>query len=297
MDINTNSLASMRKGFTSLFDEGLNSAKPQWNAVAMEVPSTTKSNNYGWLANSTAIREWVGDRVVKKIAEAGFEIQNKDWEQTQGVDRNDIQDDNLGVYAPLMKLMGFNAAMHPDELVFSLLKGGFTKNGYDGQYFFDTDHPVINADGSVSSVSNTGGGSGNAWFLLDTSKPIKPIIFQNRKKFSFQSFTDENDHHVFMKKEFLYGGDGRYNVGYGLWQLAYGSKQTLDATAYAAARTAMLSMKGDNGKPINVSPTLLVVGPSNEKAALDLIQAERLANGATNTYRNTATVLVSPYLD
>ena len=26
-----------------------------------------------------------------------------------------------------------------------------------------------------------------------------------------------------MRKEYLYGVDGRYNAGYGLWQLAYGS--------------------------------------------------------------------------
>ena len=43
-------------------------------------------------------------------------------------------------------------------------------------------------------------------------------------------------------------------------------------------------------------PNLLLVGPSNEKAALDVVQAERLANGADNVYRNTAKVVTCPWL-
>lgn len=61
------------------------------------------------------------------------------------------------------------------------------------------------------------------WYLLCTSRAIKPIIYQERKKIKFVSKTADNDDNVFMKDEFLYGADGRNNVGYGFWQMAYGS--------------------------------------------------------------------------
>lgn len=62
-----------------------------------------------------------------------------------------------------------------------------------------------------------------AWFLLDTSRPIKPLIYQQRKKAKFVSKTAETDDNVFMSKKFIYGADSRGNAGFGFWQMAVGS--------------------------------------------------------------------------
>ena len=43
-------------------------------------------------------------------------------------------------------------------------------------------------------------GHDSMWFLLCTSRPIKPLIYQQRKKAKFVSLTSENDANVFMKK-------------------------------------------------------------------------------------------------
>ena len=85
-------------------------------------------------------------------------------------------------------------------------------------------------------------------------------------------------------------------MGYGLWQLAYASKQALDLQAYADARASMQSQKADNGKPLVIRAAELWVPPSLEQAALEVIQADRLANGASNVMRGTAKVVVCPYL-
>ena len=66
-------------------------------------------------------------------------------------------------------------------------------------------------------------GHDSAWFLLSTSRPLKPLIYQERKKAKFVSKTAETDENVFMKKQFLYGADSRGNAGFGFWQMAYGS--------------------------------------------------------------------------
>ena len=62
-----------------------------------------------------------------------------------------------------------------------------------------------------------------AWYLLCTSRPIKPLIYQQRKKAKFVSKTQETDDNVFLSKKFLYGADSRGNAGFGFWQMAYGS--------------------------------------------------------------------------
>ncbi|RKJ70011.1 head protein [Butyricicoccus sp. 1XD8-22] len=66
-------------------------------------------------------------------------------------------------------------------------------------------------------------GHDSAWFLLCTTQPVKPLIYQERKKPKFVSKTNETDDNVFMSKQFLYGVDARGNAGYGFWQMAYGS--------------------------------------------------------------------------
>lgn len=296
MNINSPTLERLRTSFTSLYNGSYLSTQSLYQDLAMVVNSTGKDETYGWLGNTTAFREWLGDRVVQNLSESGFVIKNKAFENTVSVKRADIEDDNVGVYSPLFQMLGMDAKLHPDTLLFPLIAAGFATTCYDGQYFFDTDHPVVDAAGVTQSVSNTGGGSGAAWFLLDTSKPIKPFIYQKRKDYSFVSLTDESNDNVFKRAEYVYGVDGRGNVGYGLWQLAYGSKQTLDAAAYETGRAAMIGMKGDGGKPLNVMPNILLVGPSNEAAAKKIVAAAQLAGGATNTNFGTAKVVVVPWL-
>lgn len=68
--------------------------------------------------------------------------------------------------------------------------------------------------------------SDTAWFLLDTTRPIRPLIYQERKKPEFVAQVDPKDPSVFNSKTFLYGVDSRGNAGYGFWQMAYGSTGT-----------------------------------------------------------------------
>lgn len=290
--INQTNLATLFTAFKAAFNTGFRESETYWNNVATLVPSTTKEEKYGWLGQFPRLREWVGDRHVKGMAAHDYSIRNKRYEATIGVPRDDLEDDTYGVYTPLMQEMGYAAATHPDELVFALLAAGFTTTCYDGQYFFDTDHPV-----GEGTVSNSGGGASNPWFLLDTRRPLKPLIFQRRRDYALRSMTDMNDEQVFNRDEYRYGVDARVNVGFGFWQQAYGSKQALDAAAYAAGREAMMAFKSDEGRPLGVRPNLLVCGPSNESEAKTILEAERDASGASNIYRNTAQLLVVPWLD
>ena len=67
------------------------------------------------------------------------------------------------------------------------------------------------------------GSSTTAWYLIDASHKIKPLIYQERKKPEFTSIIDAKDENVFMRGTYLYGVDCRCNAGFGLWQMAYGS--------------------------------------------------------------------------
>ncbi len=288
-------------GYRGDFQAGVKTADPTWKKIATEVPSTSKSNTYGWLGKFPAFREWVGDRVLNSMKAHGYSIVNKTYESTIGVGRDDVEDDNVGVYSPLFQEMGRMAQIHPDILAYGLLALGTSTPCYDGQNYFDTDHPVYpNADGTGTAVSvsnyNDGGASpGPAWYVMDTSRAIKPVILQNRRAPVLQSMTKLDDEHVFTANEYRFGADCRRNVGLGLWQLAYCSKAELNADNLWAAVAAMRDFTADGGQKLGVRPTLLVVPGSMEKQATRLLERE-LDGNSSNELKGRLELLVADYL-
>jgi phage major head subunit gpT-like protein len=94
----------------------------------------------------------------------------------------------------------------------------------------------------------------------------------------------------------MYGVRARVNAGFGLWQLAFGSKDTLNAANYAAARAAMMDFRSDGGKVLGITPSVLVVPPALEEAAMRLVNSEFGTGGESNPWKGTAKVIVTPYV-
>lgn len=295
MDINSTNLQALYRAFNAAFQSGFTGVPTYWQKVATLVPSSASQEDYGWLGDVKAMREWIGDREINSIKQHGYSIKNRAWELTQGVDRDKIEDNQVGMYNPLFSMMGDSAAKHPDELIFALLAAGFETNCYDGQYFFDTDHPVL-VDGVSTSVSNYQAGAGNPWYLLDLSRPLKPLIFQQRKKPNFVAMDKETDGNVFTRKEYLYGIDCRDNAGFGFWQMAFGSKSDLDPANFEAAYNAMTALKKDNGQPLGIKPTALVVGSTNASAGRQIVQAQLINGGDSNINFNRVELIECPWL-
>lgn len=86
-----------------------------------------------------------------------------------------------------------------------------------------------------------------------------------REKYDLQAVNNHNDTRVFMTDEYLYGVRARANAGFGLWQLAFGSRAPLTAANYAAARASMSSIKSDQGRVLGIRPNVLVVPPALER--------------------------------
>ena len=295
LTVNSANLRLLQQSFSAAFTKGLGRTKPVWDQVAMRIPSSTAENVYAWLAANFQIREWIGDRVMQNLADYNYVIRNRDFEGTVEVLRNAIADDQYGIYASMFEQMGDSTNLFPDKLVFQALKAGTATTCYDGQYFFDTDHPV-GVPGKEVSVSNHMGGSSEAWYILDTSKVMKPMIFQEREPFKMIRKDKDDDDNVVFRKKYIYGVDGRSNVGYGLWQLAFVNKNTLDTAAIRATLTAMAAQKDNNGEPLNVMGTTLVCSPNLYETAVDLMAKDYLATGESNTLKGRLKVVQSGWL-
>ncbi|WP_087022419.1 Mu-like prophage major head subunit gpT family protein [Thaumasiovibrio subtropicus] len=298
MEITPQAMTSLYTAVKTAFSTGRGSYTPIWPKLATLVPSTTGTETYAWLGQFPRLREWIGDRQVNQLKAHDYSLKNKKYESTVGIPREAIEDDQYGVYMPLMEEMGYAAACHPDEMLFALMPAGFSTPCYDKQNFFDTDHPVNDPKkGKATSVSNMQEGDNPPWYLLDTRRPLKPFIFQRRRDYSVDAKTDKGQSdHVFMADEYLYGTDGRGNWGFGFWQQAFASKAALSADNFEAGIQRMMEFKSDEGRPLGISPDLLIVGPSNRAAAKKVIDAENRANGESNINYKAVELMVVPWL-
>lgn len=294
-------ISALFTGFSRKFQDAQAATPTDWQKIATLVPSSSKSTTYGWLGQFPQFREWIGDRALKDMAAHGYSIANKSFESSISVPRADIEDDEVGVYGPLFEEMGRASTAHPDELVFSLLKAGTSTLCFDGQNFFDTDHPVYaktDGTGTAASVSNYDAGpdenTNPTWYLLDVSRALKPLIFQKRRDYDLKAMVDGQDEAVFMRDEYRYGVDARVNAGFGFWQFGYASRQPLTKDSYAAARAAMKAFKADGGRPLGINPRLLVVPSALEGAARKIVVKDE---NAGNEWAGTAEVLSPSWLD
>lgn len=154
MIINRTNLQNLFTGYKASFQNAFAGITPDFTPFVLDVPSTTSQETYPWLGSTTSFREWLGDRVIQNLKVHDYTIKNRTFENTVGVPRESIEDDSFGVFNPMMSQLGQDAANHPALLVYEMLAAGFSRVCYDGQFFFDTDHPVINAAGAEVSATS-----------------------------------------------------------------------------------------------------------------------------------------------
>lgn len=300
-------LSALKTSYSRVFEEARSKAPTQWAYVATRVSSANASNTYGWLGQYPRLQEWMGARVYKDIKEHGYTVTNKKFEASVKIPRTAFEDDSLGVYTPLFAEMGYAAATHPDEILFGLLKSGTANACFDGKCFFAADHPVyanVDGTGDAASASNLIAAASDPvapWYLLDVSRPLKPLIFQERTAPELESITSTTSGTVFDYDEYPFGIRYRCNGGYGFWQQAVCCTEALNVASFEKALTLMQSHLADGGRPLGLgmggaSGTLLVVPPAHQAAARKVIEAERDDAGASNIWYKAATILVSPWL-
>ncbi len=142
MNVNGANLNAIFLNLSKVFNQTFNEVEVEYPAIAMVVPSNGAYVDYRWLANFPQMKEWIGKKHITKLAEYDYVIRNKDYAATIEVRRNDIEDDQMGIYKPQAESAAWSAKQHPDELVFEAVNKAFTAKCYDGQPMISGSHKV-----------------------------------------------------------------------------------------------------------------------------------------------------------
>lgn len=168
MQITPAALQSTFQGFNTLFKDAFNETPIYYKDFASERTSVGEAENYAFLAKLPKFRRWVGERVWHNLAAHTQKLVNVDWEDGVELERNHLQDDQLGIYTDAIKLLGQQAKQLWDDAVVEALQAGGATVTYDGQFFFDTDHPVDVYDSSKGTQTNK-----------YTAKPLSPANYED----------------------------------------------------------------------------------------------------------------------
>lgn len=248
-------------------------------AFTTEVNMTTKRVEFPLIGTVGPLREWKGSRILKSLTRSAYEIVAKKFEKTITIPREDVEDDNLDLWMPAIRMLAQQAALWRAQQCFKALE--LNGNGYDDVAFFAATHPERGAN-----VSNFTPGANPSWYVFDTTKEVKAILWGNRIPPALTPRTDPADPFVFDKDEYIYGARARGGAGYGLWQFAYKSKSTLDAANFESAVTAMRTRLDEEGESLDVTPSLVVVPPQLEFDAQRLFGRAQLSTGEENIHKD-----------
>ncbi|KAK3606832.1 hypothetical protein CHS0354_018426 [Potamilus streckersoni] len=283
-------LDAIRTAIRSKFNTGLSAERDDAAIVSTEIYEPDYTLTYAWLDGFPKLKTWASGSVpLADIKERSYKTQAIRYGSGVEISLTDIELDRIGHYGTMAEERGREVVKHKNRLVFGHLKSGETKSCFDGQYFFDTDHPVYpTEDGTgsaytdVSKISNHMGGTGTAWYLLSTNRTYKPIIYHTAIKPELRDAMHDddaairNDSHLMTIKTVV-------GTGFGFWQTAVVSRQDLTKTNFEAAMERMMGFVGNGGDPLGIMPDMMVVPPSLRSKALDIVKATQMSNGASNT--------------
>lgn len=162
MNITAANLDALFKTYQTKFTEAQKNAQQrvtpndlQPEDIAISFIAGGSSTQHSWLNQLKGIHEWVGQRVIEQLKLGKLTVVNRDFENTVTVSRNEIEDDQYGVYAPLIGMMGADAENLWKKLALEALLG----NGdwADGNKFFCSGRVLKEAEGDSAAVTITNG--------------------------------------------------------------------------------------------------------------------------------------------
>ncbi len=310
MEITQSSLDLIFRQADLRFGQVLANTETWGEQIATTIPSNSRQVTYGWMARIPIMRKWMGSRSLNAIATHARTITNVPFENTTVLERDDVEDDQFGIFNMNISFLASQAKKWPDQQLAQFLRDAGATTGYDGKAVFATDHPLNGGDvaggvtgsaqsnlalntalsytsyvaartammafkgedgqpltvtpkllvvppqlegvaklilesdllsnaftttSTTSQATQTNVYKGTAkllvipeladqpnnWWLLDTSKVVKPFIWQLRQAPRFTYLTNPADYNVFMQKSFVYGCDARGCAAESLWFLSY----------------------------------------------------------------------------
>lgn len=109
MDLSRENLDTLFTGFQALLNRGLEQADTSYLKWCDEVNSSTAEEIYPITVLTGSMREWIGERMIHSIDFKKMTVRNRDFEHTEAIPANAVEDDQFNIYGRCFTVMGVNS--------------------------------------------------------------------------------------------------------------------------------------------------------------------------------------------
>lgn len=236
-------------------------------------------------------QEWTDTRVMRAINEYGIRYVGKLYENSVKIKKTTLADNIAAKAATIGAKMAVSADAHEEIQAYNVLASN--PNGFDGDPLFGLDHKYSDAEGA-DTFANVIDGAAAAWYLVNKEALI--IADREGEGYTAQVYGGDNTEIDFVEDSLAIGWRARKIFAPGFWANAMKCKTALTADNLQSAIALKATFKNDTGELLGNPFTHLVVGRSNEAAALKLLKAALINGGDTNVYLNRLQLIVSDQL-
>lgn len=152
--VRSSSLDPFFLNLDTLYQRGYMAGETTWEQWAQKVISTSSSTVHGWLDKFPKLQEWLGAYDINAYVAQSYTLKNKRFVLATGIQIDDVDDDQMGLYGPAAEMMGMQAAEWPDDQMTPVLEAGTSVVTFDNADFFSASHPTDTATPGSASQSN-----------------------------------------------------------------------------------------------------------------------------------------------
>lgn len=173
MPINSGTVA-LEKGLrATFFRRRIAMDNPITDLIATRVRSNGADESYAFMGDVPQMRQWTSEgRKITRLSDVKMTVTNVDYEATIEVNRNTLNDDQVGALPARIRDLAVRGANHPVKLLADTLVNGTTNTGYDAVAFFHDAHPARGEQTSSQDNLLAGTGTTSAQLKTDLGSAI-----------------------------------------------------------------------------------------------------------------------------
>jgi phage major head subunit gpT-like protein len=143
MEINAANLDIIFRTASAQFQQTLMDTPTFFNEVATTLPCATQQTTLAFIDRLPQMRKWIGNRVITNAIARSRTINIDPYEQTLGLDKYIVEDDQLNLfYQGGITMQAQAGANLSDLLISDFIRTANVTVGYDGVPVFSASHPI-----------------------------------------------------------------------------------------------------------------------------------------------------------
>lgn len=153
MDINRTNMQALFTAYNMVFRDAFAAQVDNvYTQFTMPIKAGTSQIDLPMIEQISGMRTWTGPREIKNLSSKKLSIVARKFEDTISVKRDDVEDDQYGLYNAVFQTLAVNAANMPGDIVSEMLANAANAKWLDGAAFFGTTRKY----GDKSVISNKG---------------------------------------------------------------------------------------------------------------------------------------------